>query len=262
MKRFTSSYLAASLSVCIFLAACGKKEPAPAQQPQAQAAVVVEEVATPKEPLAAAEQKPAKEAAPAAAKTPAKQSSAAATPLKDYAACLAEWDGKMHTLQTDFIQTTEYDGLPISTSNGRIYYQQQGNKLRLDTLEDSAVTQTALTDKKRIYIQDEKGKEIAKVNWDEWLQGQPNQALFDFGNYKQLLQKHDVDVKNTTNDQATLRLLPKNTSDEYVLYATVDRDTCFPQVITIEADLMQTKAKLENVKLNNTLPTDIFKGLK
>ncbi len=181
---------------------------------------------------------------------------------KDYVACFGEWDTHLHTLQTYFVQTTEYDGTPISTSEGRIYYQQNGPKLRLDTLENKVPTQTALTDKKQIYVLDEKGKEITKVSWNEWLLGQPNQALFDFGNYTQLLQKHTVLVQEIGTKTVTLRLSPKQTGDNYTLYVRIDKETCFPQSITIESDLMQTKATLSNTKVNAALPKDLFKGLK
>ena len=256
MKPFTNNCLIALVAMSALLIGC-HKEPAPAQ-PQQETAVAQEEVTpveTPQTPSQQPVQKPTQT-------QPAKPLSTAATPVKDYAACFAQWDEKMTTLQTDFIQTAEYDGLPISTSNGRIYYQREGTLLRLDSLEDSVVTQTALTDKKQIYIQDEKGKEIAKVAWKEWLQGQPNQALFDFGNYRQLLQKHNVDTTQTTASEVTLRLQPKNESDEYVLYVTLHHATCFPQTIKIESDLMVTTATLDNAKLNGTLPQDIFKGLK
>ena len=258
MKQFINEYLIAVLAMCILSIGCGK-EPNPVEV-QEEIVVVQEEISEPQTQQTSTEQAASKPVEKQA-QTPVKQSSVATTPSKDYTSCFAQWDEKMHTLQTDFIQTTEYDGLPISTSKGRIYYQQDGTRLRLDTLEDSVVTQTALTNKKQIYIQDEKGKEIAKVAWDEWLQGQPNQALFDFGNYRQLLQKHNVDVVDPAASEITLRLQPKNESD-YTLYVNIHRTTCFPRVIKIESDLMVTTATLENAKLNEALPQNIFKGLK
>ena len=184
------------------------------------------------------------------------------TPVKDYPACFAAWDKNMDTLQTRFTQTTEYDGMQISQSQGRITYTKTGPKLRLDNLEEDAISQTALTDKKQIYILDDKGKEISKILWADWLTGQPNQALFDFGNYTQLLAKHTVNVKETNDKQAVLQLIPKISSENYVLYVTIDTHNCFPGKITIESDLMQTSAVLSDVRLNTELPKDLFKGLK
>jgi len=180
---------------------------------------------------------------------------------KDYLACFAAWDNNLHTLQTNFTQLTEYDGTPISTSKGRIYYAQIGTQLRLDTLEEELVTQSALTNKKQIYILDEKGKEISKISWADWLLGQPNQALFNFGNYTQLLQKHIATVEHTKQG-VTLRLVPKTTSENYLLYVKLNKENCFPQAIIIESDLMQTSATLTNTKVNSTLPKDTFRGLK
>lgn len=181
---------------------------------------------------------------------------------KDYAACFAAWDKNMHTLQTDFVQTTEYDGVLISRSAGRIYYDKTGPKLRLDNMDGKAVTQSALTDKKQIFILDEKGKEISTLSWDEWLSGQPNQALFDFGNYTALLSRHQTQEFERTGGRVILRLTPKEQTPSYTLYVAVGEDDCFPQYITIESDLMRTTAELAAKRLNAALKKDIFKGLK
>lgn len=180
---------------------------------------------------------------------------------KHYTECFAAWDNDLHSLQTGFTQTTTYDGTPISTSQGRIYYAQMGTMLRLDTLEQQTVTQSALTNKKQIYILDDKGKEIARVSWAEWLLGQPNQPLFDFGNYTQLLQKHTVSLQ-PDKKSIILKLTPKVASENYLLYVTINKENCFPQKITIESDLMQTSAELFDTKINQLLSNDLFKGLK
>ena len=185
-----------------------------------------------------------------------------AAPAKDYASCFAAWDSNMHTLQTQFTQTTEYDGMRILRSNGQIFYEQKGPKLRLDTFENGQVNQSALTDKKQIYILDEKGKEISKVSWQEWLEGQPNQALFDFGNYAALLKRHDVSVWQKQNGRVVLRLTPTDKDANYILYITIAEKNCFPQTITIQVDLMKNTANLTDIKLNTELNPNIFKGLK
>lgn len=196
----------------------------------------------------------------AQAQTPATQ--ADKTPAKkDFAACFAAWDKDMHTLQTDFTQTTEYDGVQISRSQGRIYYRQAGTLLRLDNLDGGQVTQTALTDKKQIYVLDEKGKRVTQVAWQDWLSGQPNQALFDFGRYTALLSRHRTEEFARTNGQVVLRLTPKTQPAEYVLYVALDEKTCFPQAITVQADLMKTTALLTDPVLNAGLKKDLFKEL-
>ena len=75
----------------------------------------------------------------------------ASVEAKDYPACFAAWDKNMNTLQTRFTQITEYDGMQISQSEGRIAYAKAGPKLRLDNLEEDMISQTALTNKKQIY---------------------------------------------------------------------------------------------------------------
>ena len=180
---------------------------------------------------------------------------------KDYLACFTAWDKNMHTLRTDFVQTTEYDGVLISRSEGRIYYMQDGQKLRLDNLEKGKVTQTALTDKKTIWILDEKGKEVTRVSWKDWLKGQPNQALFDFGNYTALIARHDASVLEHKDGLAILRLQPKEKKQDYTLYVAVGEQDCFPVYITIQAELMKTTAELTDKRLNGNLKKEVFKGM-
>ena len=227
----------------------------------AKVTTVQEEVSEPQAPQTSTEKsisKPVEKQLP----TLVNQPSELTTPTKDYTACFAAWDTQLHTLQTLFTQNTQYYGTTISTSKGQIYYQQDGKKLRLDNLENALITQTALTDKKQIYILDDKGAEITKISWKEWLLGQPNQALFDFGNYTQLLQKHTVQVKDLDKQFVLLVLSPKKPSDNYSLYVKINKETCFPKTITVEVDLMQTIADLSDTKLNDALPKDLFKGLK
>lgn len=183
-------------------------------------------------------------------------------PAKDYVACFTSWDKNMHTLQTDFVQTTEYDGILISRSEGRITYSQNGPKLRLDNVEKGKITQTALTDKKNIWIVDEKGLPVTEVKWKDWLAGQPNQALFDFGNYTALMARHNASVLEKKDGQVILRLEPKDPGQSYTLYVAVAESNCFPTYIAIESDLMKTTAELKNKKLNAALKDDVFKGMK
>ena len=190
----------------------------------------------------------------------------AATPTpvqeKDYIACFSAWDKNMHTLQTDFVQTTEYDGILISRSEGRIYYQQSGQNLRLDNLEPGTVNQTALTDKKDILVLDEKGNEVTRVKWAQWLAGQPNQALFDFGNYTALIASHDVSGLEHKDGLVILRLEPKDKTQNYTLYVSVSEKDCFPAYIAIQSDLMKTTAELTDKRLNAELKKNVFKGMQ
>ena len=213
------------------------------------------------------EKQAAEKPAPVAKQTTEKVPAVAAKdnvvqPAKDYPVCLAAWDERLNTLQTYFTQTTEYDGISISQSLGRIFYEKSGPKLRLDSLEENVVTQTALTDQKKIYILDEKGKEISNVSWEDWLAGQPNQALFDFGHYAQLLAKHQVQTQNIEGQTVTLRLTPTDKQQQYVLYLLLDKSDCFPRSIIIEAELMKTSAVLRDPTFNAQLDKDTFKGLK
>ena len=193
------------------------------------------------------------------AEEPKKSSSA--TP-KDYVACFSQWDTKLKTLQTNFVQTTEYDGVLISQSDGKLTYQKEGSKLRLDNTDGQNITQTALTDKKQIWILDEKGQEISTLSWNDWITGQPNQALFDFGNYAALMARHETSVFEHKDARVLLRLKPKDQTQNYTLYVSINEADCFPISITIQSELMKTTALLTQQQVNQALPKDLFKGIK
>ena len=181
-------------------------------------------------------------AKPQTVKTPAEQ--------------LKAWDKNLHFLKTSFTQTTMYDGVIISRSQGTLYYDQAKNALRLDTQEaDGTVVQSAVTDKKKIFILDDKGQEVSRLSWQEWQQGQPNQALFDFGNYAALLDRHHV--KTVRPD--LLALTPKE-GEQYTLYLTLRTDDSFPRSIKLVSGEMITQADLTNIQQNKPLPPATFGG--
>lgn len=278
MRRFINSVLFVGCAAFL-LGGCSDNKPS-AEKPAVsanEAVLTVPETAPKEEPATSAKSAVKKQEEPenkgtektaSAPKSTAEKPSVSAAPketaqpAKDYPACLAAWDGRLNTLQTHFTQTTEYDGISISQSLGRIFYEKSGPKLRLDSLEENVVTQTALTDQKKIYILDEKGKEISNVSWEDWLAGQPNQALFDFGHYAQLLAKHQVQTQNIEGQTVTLCLTPTDKQQQYVLYLLLDKSDCFPRSIIIEADLMKTSAVLRDPTFNAQLDKNTFKGLK
>lgn len=162
MKRFISSFLLLGLAVGAF----GADKNAPAA-PQGTAVAPI----TPAGQTAAVAQEKSAAGQTAA---PAPQKAAQTDPLKAF----AKWDKKLTTLNTAFEQTTSYDGVVISRSHGKLFFQAQGQLLRLDTLNDEEKTeQTAVTDKKVLRILDASGKEITAMPWAEWVNGQPNKAL-------------------------------------------------------------------------------------
>ena len=254
MKRFISSFLLLGLAVGAFGAdknapAAGQKTAAPQGAavapitPSGQTAAVAQEKSVAGQTAAPAPQK----AAPKAAQT---------DPLKAF----AKWDKKLTTLNTAFEQTTSYDGVVISRSHGKLFFQAQGQLLRLDTLNDEEKTeQTAVTDKKVLRILDASGKEITAMPWAEWVNGQPNKALFDFGHYTALLQAHQAAVFDSTPQRTVLKLLPKDKSAGYTLYLLLDGKDYFPQSIIIESDLMKTQADLKQTVKNKPLAKNLFK---
>ncbi|MGN1057902.1 MAG: outer membrane lipoprotein carrier protein LolA, partial [Candidatus Avelusimicrobium sp.] len=182
-KLFLVALLACSLAAC----SDDKPQPAP-EKPQETAAPAAPQ--TPAETPKPAAEKPAAQPKP----QPKKNVVYTAAQL---AARLKEWDQKLSTLAAEFKQTTSYDGVEVSRSQGALFYDQGQNFLRLDTFSLTGETeQSAITDKKEIIILDETGAKVTTLSWKEWQQGQPNQALFDFGNYTALVDNHNAAVQS------------------------------------------------------------------
>lgn len=254
MKRFISSFLLLGLAVGAFGA--DKNAPAAGQKTAAPQGAAVAPIAPAGQTAAVAQKKSAAGQTAAPAPQKAAPKAAQTDPLKAF----TEWDKKLTTLNTAFEQTTSYDGVVISRSHGKLFFQAQGQLLRLDTLNDEEKTeQTAVTDKKILRILDASGKEITAMPWAEWVNGQPNKALFDFGHYTALLQAHQATVFDSTPQRTVLKLLPKDKSAGYTLYLLLDGKDYFPQSIIIESDLMKTQADLKQTVKNKPLAKNLFK---
>lgn len=249
MKLSINKLLLTALLAC-FMAACSDDKPQPApvpEKPQQTAAPAVPELPKPavKKPVI----KP----------KPQQQQNVTYTAAQ-LTARLKEWDKKLDTLSTLFKQNTSYDGVEVSRSQGALFYDKVQNFLRLDTFARTGETeQSAVTNKKEIIILDETGSKVTTLSWKEWQQGQPNQALFDFGNYTALVDKHNASVQSQNTDEAVLVLTPKDGSD-YTLYLTLSKRDFFPLVIAIEAELMLTRAELSDTRKNTPLGADVFGG--
>ena len=188
-----------------------------------------------------------------------------APPAKSVSAKLSEqeiinrfkaWDQKLLFLTTAFTQTTSYDGVQVNRSAGTLSYDKARQLLRLDTkANDGSIEQSAITDKKEIIILDENGQQVTTLSWEQWQQGQPNQALFDFGNYTALINKHQVKLVEPNQ----LALTPLE-GEPYTLYVTLSSTDYFPTELTIEADLLITKATLTQTKKNVPFDSDAVFG--
>ncbi|MBQ9970997.1 MAG: outer-membrane lipoprotein carrier protein LolA [Elusimicrobiaceae bacterium] len=235
----------------------------------AEPTLVPETLAQPQQTLAeTAPVKQEKPVAPAPETTPAPAPKPTAEKTKAVKTFSAEelveelkaWDKKLTFLSTSFEQSTSYDGVLVSQSQGTLSYDKAKNFLRLDTLDKQGeAEQSAITDKKEIIILDNAGNQVTTLSWTDWQEGQPNQALYDFGNYTALVNRHQASLKSQTEAEAVLLLTPK-TGEEYKLYLTLDKADFFPKTIAIEADLMLTRAELKNTRKNQSLPADTFGG--
>lgn len=243
MKPFINNLLI-GMSVGLMLAACSSKE-----EPQDQLPVIAETEIV-QDPVL-----PATAQAVSAPVVTQEEKPVPSTSANQGILNVKAWDQKLKFLTTHFEQVSQYDGVQISKSHGALYYDKAKNLLRLDTLNDEdKPEQTAITDKQQILILDGEGREVTTLSWAEWQQGQPNQALFDFGNYTALLARHHVIEK----EPYVLELTPKN-GGNYTLYLTLSREDYFPTHIKIISDLMQTEATLANTQKNQPLAFDTFR---
>ena len=240
----------------IVLAACGKEASPVTEPPQSEEVVTIEEEASTIEKTEKPVNKsPAVEASPKSVQpSPSLYPGEVVTALKN-------WDKKLAFLTTNFKQTSSYDGVQISRSQGILKYDKKHDLLRLDTLNDTgSLEQTALTNKKEIIIFDESGRQVTQLSWQEWQQGQPNQALFDFGNYTALLNRHNATLQKAENGSPILVLTPKE-GEKYTLYLTLSKQDYFPTSIKIVSDLMVTQSDLSNTDKSTPLATSTFGGI-
>ncbi len=243
MKLFTNK-LTCVLAACMCLAACSQKEESQ-KVAEVTETIVVQETVLPPTAEKPAEAKPA----------PQTQTTSKTLYPNEALIQLKGWDNKLKFLKTRFEQTAQYDGVPISKSQGVLYYDKDKNLLRLDTTDtDGKTEQSAVTDKKQILILDGQGHEVTTLSWQEWQQGQPNQALFDFGNYTALLNRHNVTLK----EPYLLELTPKE-GEKYTLYLLLSEQDYFPTRIKIVSDLTETEAVLTDTQKNQPLAFDTFR---
>ena len=172
------------------------------------------------------------------------------------------WDKKLKTLSADFKQEMFFGDTTISSSQGKIY--KNGKNLRIDTFEDDKLLQSAFTDKKNIEIKDGSGALITTLPWEEWYNNQPNKALFDFGNYAQIIKQHQVNTFREKTDGYAINLSPKKMTfaegtsvemqdimqPQYELSFMLDKNDFFPKEISLSEEGVETKTTLSNVKKN------------
>lgn len=268
MRASTNKILSYFILAC-FLGACSPKTPAvPAEDLEVETVEEVASVSAPT-PLENSQQAPAENASSAAQKTaPVKvekqtqpEKTAPVYTIEKLMAELKKWEQNLKTFQADFNQVSSYDGVEINRSQGRLYYDFPAGLIRWEVLtKDGELDQVGISNKKEIVILDETLKPVTTLSWQEWQQGQANQALFDIGSYAQLSQKHDVKIVTQDNQKAVLAFTPKDEKEKYTLFITLSKKDFFPQEIAIEADDMLTTNELLSVHKNNTLSAELFGG--
>ena len=163
--------------------------------------------------------------------------------LKDFSA----WDKKTNNLFISFDQATSFEDILISSSTGTLTKEEQN--LILDTYENGKFIQRAFTDKKIIKIFDPEGNLITTSDWQTWQQAQTNKALFDFGNYAQVLKEHKIKDFKQEEKNYQLVLEGQNENDTYELTFLLDEKS-FPIQITLQSQGVKTITNLNEIKIN------------
>lgn len=166
--------------------------------------------------------------------------------LKDFSA----WDKTLQNLSLDFEQQTSFEDILISANTGKLL--KEGENLILDTYENGKLIQRAWTDKKVIKIFDPEGNLITTSDWQTWQQAQTNKALFDFGNYAQVLEEHEIKDFKEEDKNYQLVLEGKNEEDIYTLTFLLDENS-FPVQITLESQGVKTQTDLKDIKINQNI---------
>jgi len=159
----------------------------------------------------------------------------------------AAWDKTLENLYVDFDQQTTFEDILISSNNGKL--AKEGQNLILDTYENGKLIQRAWTDKKIIKIFDPEGNLITTSDWQTWQQAQTNKALFDFGNYTQVLKNHVVKSLDKQEEDYLLVLEGQNEQDVYELTFLLNEKS-FPKQITLESQGVKTITNLKDIKIN------------
>lgn len=159
------------------------------------------------------------------------------------------WDKKLNNLFISFEQNTSFEDILISSSTGTLTKEDQN--LILDTYENGKLIQRAFTDKKIIRIFDPEGNLITTSDWQTWQQAQTNKALFDFGNYAQVLKDHKIKKFKEEDKKYLLVLEGQNEQDIYELTFLLDEKS-FPLQITLQSQGVKTTTNLNEIKLDKT----------
>lgn len=165
--------------------------------------------------------------------------------LKEFSA----WDDNLEYLFIDFDQQTSFEDILISSSTGQL--TKEGQNLILDTFENGKLIQRAWTDKKIIRIFDPEGNLITTSDWQTWQQAQTNKALFDFGNYSQVLKDHKI--KNFSEQEEGYLLVLEGTNEDenenYEIAFLLDEKS-FPKQISLQSQGVKTTTDLKEIKIN------------
>ncbi|MBI4052017.1 MAG: outer membrane lipoprotein carrier protein LolA [Elusimicrobia bacterium] len=180
---------------------------------------------------------------------------------------LEKLDQEISSLSFQFVQKLEMKetGL-LQRVEGNLKYLKP-DRIRLEHRKPRE--QLVITDKKTISVYiGGKRPQLIRTAWDSWVKTQASVVgLMDFGNYGQLLKKHDVSVDSTTLEGTLyyrLTLLPKvenqkSSHSEYTVRLYLLPQDFFPMRIELLLGQMFMETELSRVSKNPVLKESLFK---
>src|SRR5262249_4017595 len=106
---------------------------------------------------------------------------------------IRDLDASMKSLKADFHQKLETEAGLKQDQGGKLFYEKPDH-LRLESSQPRR--QVTVSDKKVLWVYQPDDKQVIKADWEDWRKSQSELAgLLDFGQYGQLLDKHDATVE-------------------------------------------------------------------
>lgn len=170
---------------------------------------------------------------------------------------LKEWDEKLHSLKSRFVQTVYFKEAGIrKTMEGRLWYKKP-DMLRIDHTGKPA--QRMITDKKNLWIYKPDDKQVVKASWEKWkkMKNYDFSGLLDFGDYSKILEKNEA-AFSSSPAAITLTLTPKSGSKSYTLALTLSPTDYFPRGAALSLKDTEINIRFENPEKNAEIPGEIF----
>lgn len=203
-------------------------------------------------------------ALPAAAPLPSYAPSSAPITLELVAARFKALDESLRTLKAELRQSVRVEGSGSARAvEGAVSFQKPG-KLRL--VHRRPEPQTVVSDGTWLWVHRPSTNQVIKTRLEHWRRSEPlAQGLLDFGRSADLLSRYDAALSTVSAPSAdghrrfSLRLRPKDGSDEFELTLSASDKDFFPTESVLRAGRAVVRTVFQDVRFNPELPAGEFR---